>query len=53
MGANGNAPCSNEKSASPGAVEVQHGTAVPATDASQIEHVVIKKKPKCKCCVIQ
>lgn len=53
IGANGNAPCSNEKSAAPGAVEVQHGTVVPASDASQIEHVVIKKKPKCKCCVIQ
>jgi len=53
VGANGNAPCSVEKSAAPGAVEVQHGTVVPASDASQIEHVVIKKKPKCKCCVIQ
>jgi hypothetical protein len=53
VGANGNAPCSNEKSATAGAVEVQHGTVVPASDASQIEHVVIKKNPKCKCCVIQ
>jgi len=53
VGANGNAPCSVEKSAAPGAVEVQRGTVVPASDASQIEHVVIKKKPKCKCCVIQ
>lgn len=53
VGANGNAPCSVDKPAGPGAVEVQRGTAVPAIDASQIEHVVIKKKPKCKCCVIQ
>lgn len=53
VGANGNAPCSNEKPSSQGPVEVQHGTVVPASDASQVEHVVIKKKPKCKCCVIQ
>jgi hypothetical protein len=53
VGANGNAPCSVEKPAAPGAVEVQHGTVVPPSDSSQIEHVVIKKKPKCKCCVIQ
>lgn len=36
-----------------GAVEVQRGTVVQPGDVSQIEHVVIKKKPKCKCCVIQ
>ena len=53
IGANGNAPCSNEKPAAPGAVEVQRGTVVPPSDASQVEHVVLKKKPKCKCCVIQ
>lgn len=53
IGANGNAPCSNEKPAPPGAVEVQRGTVVPPSDASQVEHVVLKKKPKCKCCVIQ
>lgn len=53
VGANGNAPCSVGKTAAAGAVEVQRGTVVPASDASQIEHVVIKKKPKCKCCVIQ
>jgi len=53
VGANGNAPCSVEKSSAPGAVEVQRGTVGQASDASQIEHVVIKKKPKCKCCVIQ
>lgn len=33
-------------------VEVQHGTIAP-TDGTQAEHVVIKKKPKCKCCSIQ
>ncbi|KAF2883932.1 hypothetical protein ILUMI_22249 [Ignelater luminosus] len=49
--ANGNVK--NDKAASPGAVDVQRGTLVPAGDASQVEHVVIKKKPKCKCCVIQ
>lgn len=36
-----------------GPVEVQRGTAVQPSDASQVEHVIIKKKPKCKCCVIQ
>lgn len=49
--ANGNVK--NDKNSSPGQVDVQRGTVVPAGDASQIEHVVIKKKPKCKCCVIQ
>lgn len=33
--------------------DVQRGHTVAAGDASQVEHVVIKKKPKCKCCVIQ
>ncbi|XP_059477437.1 uncharacterized protein LOC132197866 [Neocloeon triangulifer] len=33
-------------------VEVTHGR-VTAADASQVEHVVLKKKPRCKCCVIQ
>ncbi|KAG8187639.1 hypothetical protein JTE90_005493 [Oedothorax gibbosus] len=46
-GANGNAP------KSPGVVEVQRGVIVPPTDAPAVEQVVIKKKPKCKCCVIQ
>lgn len=50
--ANGNVQ-QNEKPAAPGAVEVQRGTAVQPGDASQVEHVTIKKKPKCKCCVIQ
>lgn len=39
----------------PGALDVQRGTIIPQSpvDANQVEHVVIKKKPKCKCCVIQ
>ncbi|KAF5306473.1 hypothetical protein FQR65_LT18561 [Abscondita terminalis] len=49
--ANGNVK--SDKATSPGAVDVQRGTLVPAGDASQVEHVVIKKKPKCECCVIQ
>lgn len=44
---------SNVKAASLGALDVQRGTIKPDGDASQIEHVTIKKKPKCKCCVIQ
>lgn len=43
----------NVKAASPGALDVQRGTIKPDGDPSQIEHVMIKKKPKCKCCVIQ
>lgn len=57
VGANGNAPHHlNVKKVpvpQPGVVEVQHGVVVPPSDASQVEQVVIKKKPKCKCCVIQ
>lgn len=56
-GANGNAPgaaaANAAPDAKPAAVEVQRGTVVQPSDASQVEHVVIKKKPKCKCCVIQ
>ncbi|XP_075228612.1 uncharacterized protein LOC142328638 [Lycorma delicatula] len=54
-GANGSALVSNEKPppSSPAAVELQRGTVVPPSDASQVEHIVLKKKPKCKCCVIQ
>lgn len=47
--ANGSANLEN----SVGGVEVQRGTIATPTDGSQVEHVVIKKKPKCKCCVIQ
>ncbi|XP_075525887.1 uncharacterized protein LOC142557727 [Dermacentor variabilis] len=36
-----------------GVVEVQHGIVVPPSDSSTVEQVMIKKKPKCKCCVIQ
>ncbi|XP_018564054.1 uncharacterized protein LOC108905594 [Anoplophora glabripennis] len=41
------------KTSPPGAVDIQRGTVKPAGDALQAEHVTIKKKPKCKCCVIQ
>lgn len=41
------------KAPSTGALDVQRGTVRPDGDASQVEHVTIKKKPKCKCCVIQ
>ncbi|XP_014243783.1 uncharacterized protein LOC106663451 isoform X2 [Cimex lectularius] len=52
-GANGTKPLSNGDKAAPGQVELQRVTIVPPSDASQIEHVNLKKKPKCKCCVIQ
>ncbi|XP_044749844.1 uncharacterized protein LOC123310438 [Coccinella septempunctata] len=48
--ANGNV---NKTDSSPGAVDVKRGTVKPDGDASQVEHITIKKKPKCKCCVIQ
>lgn len=48
--ANGNAKLENSVVTG---VEVQHGTIATPTDGSQVEHVVIKKKPKCKCCSIQ
>lgn len=50
-GANGSTPAA-AKASTPGAVELQRATVAPS-DASQVEHVVLKKKPKCKCCVIQ
>ena len=37
---------------SPGTVEVQH-TLVKHEDASQVEQVTLKKKPRGKCCVVQ
>ncbi|XP_044255748.1 uncharacterized protein LOC123005822 [Tribolium madens] len=47
--ANGNVK--NDKSNNtPGAVDVKRGTIKPD---GEVEHVTIKKKPKCKCCVIQ
>ncbi|XP_053646380.1 uncharacterized protein [Cherax quadricarinatus] len=48
-GANGSAAPENS---TPGTVEVTHVTVTP-TDAAHVEHVVIKKKSKCNCCVIQ
>ncbi|XP_076318964.1 uncharacterized protein LOC143229960 isoform X2 [Tachypleus tridentatus] len=49
---NGDAPKTASPS-EPAIVEVQHGIVVPPADSSQVESVVIKKKPKCRCCVIQ
>ncbi|XP_017772238.1 PREDICTED: uncharacterized protein LOC108559454 [Nicrophorus vespilloides] len=49
-GPNNNAAAAAKKS---DPVDVQRGTAGQPGDASQVEHIVIKKKPKCKCCVIQ
>ncbi|XP_042231494.1 uncharacterized protein LOC121872638 isoform X2 [Homarus americanus] len=48
-GANGSAAPENSAA---GTVEVTHATVTP-TDAAHVEHVVIKKKSKCNCCVIQ
>lgn len=50
--ANGNVK-NDSKPSAPGSVDVKRATVKPEGDASQIEHVTIKKKPKCKCCVIQ
>lgn len=49
-GTNGSAAVPGVKK---GLVEVQHGIVVPPSDSSTVEQVMIKKKPKCKCCVIQ
>ncbi|XP_033222277.1 uncharacterized protein LOC117176239 [Belonocnema kinseyi] len=45
----------NEKvgSTTSATVEVGRVTAQGPGDASQVEHVTLKKKPKCKCCVLQ
>lgn len=48
-GANGSAAPENSL---PGTVEVTHATVTP-TDPAHVEHVVIRKKSKCNCCVIQ
>lgn len=50
---NGNVKNDVKQQTSPGSLDVQRGTTVQPSDASQVEHIVIKKKPKCKCCVIQ
>lgn len=42
-----------QEAAEGGAVEVQRGVVAPVAGESQVEHVVIKKKSKCQCCVIQ
>ncbi|XP_015930510.1 uncharacterized protein [Parasteatoda tepidariorum] len=48
-GANGSTP----KVATPGIVEVQRSVIMPPSDTPQVEQVILKKKPKCNCCVIQ
>ena len=52
----GSAPAPSAQTAvaaqSPGTVEVQH-TLVKPEDASQVEQVTLKKKPRGKCCVVQ
>ena len=53
---NGDVAAEPEKKVEPAkSVEVQRAVVAPAADAgqSQVEHVVIKKKSKCHCCVIQ
>lgn len=45
-------PATNGATEKPAQVELKRETVAP-TDASQVEHVNLKKKPKCKCCVIQ
>jgi len=51
VGSNGSA-APNDNSKSPATVEVKHVTVKPK-EAAHVEHVVIKKKSKCNCCVIQ
>lgn len=50
-GANGSTP--KDKKLAPGVVEVQRSVIVPPSAAPDVEQVMIKKKPKCKCCVVQ
>ncbi|KAK3927250.1 hypothetical protein KUF71_002797 [Frankliniella fusca] len=50
-GANGSAnkdPAA--KPSSPGNLDVTRGT---VSGGEQVEHVTLKKKPKCKCCIVQ
>lgn len=52
-GANGaNGSAAPGKPSSPGNVDVTRGT-VSGGDSAQVEHVTLKKKPKCKCCIVQ
>lgn len=51
--ANGNVKNENGHEAKPGALDVKRETLKPDGDASQVEHITIKKKSKCGCCVIQ
>lgn len=49
--ANG-APGQSSMPSSPTMLEVQHGIVVPPSSSASVEQVIIKKKPKCQCCVI-
>ncbi|GLH06425.1 uncharacterized protein GBIM_11943 [Gryllus bimaculatus] len=49
-GAGGGVADGQKAPATPGNLEVQRGTVDPS---QAVEHVVLKKKQKCKCCVIQ
>jgi len=40
------------KGATAGSVDVQRNT-LAAGEAAQVEHVTLKKKPRCTCCIIQ
>ena len=55
-GANGTAAAAaaagKDKASSPGHLDVTRGT-VTGGDQAQVEHVTLKKKPKCKCCIVQ
>ncbi|XP_052128328.1 uncharacterized protein LOC113205482 [Frankliniella occidentalis] len=51
-GANGSANKDAAKPSSPGNVDVTRGT-VSGGESAQVEHVTLKKKPKCKCCIVQ
>nr|XP_023025226.1 uncharacterized protein LOC111513274 [Leptinotarsa decemlineata]XP_023025227.1 uncharacterized protein LOC111513274 [Leptinotarsa decemlineata]XP_023025228.1 uncharacterized protein LOC111513274 [Leptinotarsa decemlineata]XP_023025229.1 uncharacterized protein LOC111513274 [Leptinotarsa decemlineata] len=51
--ANAKTTVSPKATTAPGSVDVQRVTVKPDGDTCQVEHVTIKKKPKCKCCVIQ
>ncbi|OQR79361.1 hypothetical protein BIW11_05789, partial [Tropilaelaps mercedesae] len=42
-----------KKDPKPGVVEVQRAIVAPPSEAQQAEPVIIKKKSKCNCCVIQ
>lgn len=50
---NSQQPVNERVAASSKAVDVVRMTAQGPGDASQVEHVTLKKKPKCQCCLLQ